>query len=136
MSEKKPLSVEQQFQSLRIDLAQMQQKITWMQTRGGFTDAKTHSMRAQRLEDRMDRLEIQMTAALDAIAFMTELLGEHLKDRHDANLDRDDDIDVASWRRIRRRLRDLAEKLGLMEKRRATTQVRQSENRLRPAVSA
>lgn len=133
--ERKNQDTAAQLMRLQSEIGAINTQIKWMQTRGGFTDAKTHSVRAQRAEDRLDKLEIQLSAALDVIAFMTELLGEHLKDRHNANLDRDDDIDVSRWRRIRQRLREMADKLGLTAKKRALHEVRRSENRLQPATA-
>jgi len=133
LADEKKTPLEQQVVKLTADLANACWQIKWMQTRGGFTDAKTHSVRATRIEERLERLEIQMQALLDVAAFNCALLEDHLRDRHDANLDRDDAIDVTNWRRMRRRLREMAEKLGLMAKRRSLTETRQSENRLRPA---
>jgi hypothetical protein len=121
--EKKNPDLFQQLNSLRSELAMANKKIQWMQTRGGFTDAKTHSMRATRIEGRLDTLEIQVAALLDVAAFNVSLLEDHLRDRHDASL-KEDAIDVASWRRMRRRLTEMAEKLGLAARKRAVSEGR------------
>jgi hypothetical protein len=130
---KKPeLALEQRVNKLTADLAGALKQIEWMRTRGGFTDAKTHSMRATRIEERIEQVELKAEALLDVAAFSTTLMEDHLRDRHDCDVDRDSAIDATHWRKTRRRLRDLAEKLGLMNKRRDITQTRQSESRLRP----
>jgi hypothetical protein len=134
--ERKNQDLAGQLVRLTAEIGAANKQIEWMQTRGGFTDAKTHSMRATRLEERIDRLELQVKALLDVAAFNTKLLEDHLRDRHNVDLDRDDAIDADNWRKIRRRLRDLADKLGLTAKKRAVTEVRQSENQLRPSRAA
>jgi hypothetical protein len=106
-----------------------------MQRMGGFADSKAHSMRATRIEDRLEKLELTSTMLTDVAAFHVTLLDDHLKDRHDADLDRDNSIDVIQFRRIRRRMREWAEKMGLIGKRTDIRQARQSENRLRASAS-
>lgn len=132
-TEKKPdQTIEHRVNRLESDLTAAKRKIEWLETRGGFTDAKTHSMRASRIEDRVAVLETKAEALLDVAAAHVALLEDHLQDRHDADLVRDNAIDVVNFRGIRRRLHALAEKLGLLGRRRDVTEARRSENRTRP----
>lgn len=133
--EKKPTALEQQVAKLTSELADAWQQIRWMQTRGGFTDAKMHSMRATRIEERLEKVELDADMLKDVAAHSSTLIEDHLKDRHDADVDRDNSIDVVHWRKIRRRMREWAEKRGLMDKRRDTASARGDENRLRPRAA-
>ncbi len=54
------LSIEQQIAKLVTELADAKRQIQWMQTLGGFTDAKSHSIRATRLEERLERVEMKV----------------------------------------------------------------------------
>ena len=108
-------------------------EIERMQKMGGFTDAKTHSVRATRLEGRTEVLEVKAEAVLDVAAHLVALLEDHLQDRHFANMAHDDAIDVINFRKIRKRLHVMAEKLGLIGKRTDLRHVREDEtNRLHP----
>jgi hypothetical protein len=127
--------VHAEIAKLRNQLADMQRTITIMQRMGGFADSKAHSMRATRIEERVEKLELTSSMLTDVAAFHVTLLDDHLKDRHDADLDRDNSIDVIQFRRIRRRMREWAEKMGLIGKRTDIRQARQSENRLRASAS-
>jgi predicted membrane chloride channel (bestrophin family) len=130
---KKPeLSIEQQIAKLATELADAKRQIQRMQTLGGFTDAKSHSIRATRIEERLERVEMKVDALLDVAAFNSTMMEDHLGDRHGIDVNRDDAIDAISWRKIRRRLREMADKLGLTNKRNDLTTSRQDENRLRP----
>lgn len=129
-------TAEQRFTKLTSDLADAWRQINRMQQCGGFTDAKTHSVRSTRIEQRLEFAETQIEALLDVSAHLVTLLEDHLRDRHDSDVDRDSAIDATSWRKIRRRLREMAEKLGLMDKNRAIKDVRRDENRLRARAQA
>lgn len=131
-----PTADQQRLAKLERDLADARWQITNMQRLGGFTDAKTHSIRATRIEERLDLLELDGEMVKDALAFSSTAWEDHLKDRHDSDLDRDSAIDATSWRRMRRRMREWAEKRGLMTKRRDLTDTRRDENRQRPIASA
>lgn len=140
--QKKPPDQKQQLATalaeisrLRQQLKDVQHAVSIMQRMGGFADSKAHSMRATRIEDRIEKLELTSTMLTDVAAFHVTLLEDHLKDRHDADLDRDNSIDVIQFRRIRRRMREWAEKMGLIGKRTDIRQARQSENRLRASAS-
>lgn len=119
---------------LRIEraISEIRSDILHMQRMGGFTDSKTHSMRATRIEGRVEILEQSIDVLLDAAAFTSAMMENHLEDRHDCDLAHDDAGDVLNWRRIRHRLRKWAEAKGLMQKKRDSNEVRQSENRVRP----
>lgn len=129
-------TIDQRIAKLEQTIVDQARQIQWMQKLGGFTDSKTHSVRAARIEDRLELLEVKAEATLDVDAHLVELLEDHLKDRHDADLTRDNAIDVVNFRRIRKRLHMMAEKLGLLGKRRDLTTSRQDENRLRPRTVA
>lgn len=120
---------------LRQQLNEACRTITIMQRMGGFADSKTLSMRATRIEERLEKLELDDEMLKDVAAFNVTLLEDHLKDRHDADLDRDNAVDVVHFRRIRRRMREWAEKRGLIGKRTDIRSARQSENRLRASAS-
>lgn len=112
--------------------------ILHMQRMGGFADAKTLGTRCTRIEERLALVELDGEMLKDVAAHTTNLIGAHLKDRHAIDVDRDEEADSKSWRHMRRRLREWAEKRGLMTRRRDVTDTRHDENRTRPrqAVSA
>lgn len=126
-------TLEQRVSKLAVELSDALHQIKWMQSRGGFTDAKTHSMRALRLEQRLEVIETKTEAILDVDADLVRLLENHLEDRHDADLVREDSTDVISLRRIKKRLGTMMERLGLAKKQRDVHEARQSESRLRPS---
>ena len=115
-------------------VADQARTIRWMQQQGGFTDAKTLGVRCTRIEKRLELLELDGEMFKDVIAEGQRFMEHHLKDRHDlaAGFDRDDSPDVIPWRRIRKRLREWAEKRGLMAARRDVVDTRNDEGRLRP----
>jgi hypothetical protein len=125
-----------QIGELRQKLADQARTITFMQRQGGFADSKALSMRATRIEERIEFLELDGEMLKDVAGLHVALLEDHLKDRHDADLDRDNAIDVINFRRIRKRLHAWAEKRGLIGKRTDLRQSRQDENRLRPALQS
>jgi len=95
-------------------------------------DSKMLGIRCHRIEQRLDMLDLDGEMLKDCLAHTNAMLGEHLRDRHDADIDRDDAPDVVPWRRIRRRMREWAEKRGLMSKRRNVSDARRDEGRVRP----
>lgn len=122
--------------SLRGQLTDMNRQITAMQRMGGFSDSKTVGVRCTRIEARVEALEIDGEMLKDVAGLHVTLLEDHLKDRHDADLDRDNAIDTISFRKIRRRMRLWAEKRGLIERRDDLGGARRDENRLRPAAAS
>lgn len=135
MADDKRPALEQEVAKLTADLANAWTQIRWMQTRGGFTDAKTHSMRSARIEERLEKVELDGEMLKDVAGIHVTLLEDHLKDRHDADLDRENSIDVISFRKIRRRMRAWAESRGLIGKRDDLGSTRRDENRLRPSAA-
>ena len=113
-------------------VADQARTIRFMQMQGGFADAKTIGVRCTRIEKRVELLELDGEMVKDVVAHQQTMFGEHLRDRHDADIDRDDAPDVIPWRRIRKRLREWAEKRGLMAARRDVVDTRNDEGRLRP----
>lgn len=103
-----------------------------MEKMGGFTDAKTLGIRCTRIEERLALVELDGEMLKDCTAHVNEMMADHLGDRHGEDIDRGDSIDVRAWRRARRRLREWAEKRGLMTRRRDVTDTRRDENRARP----
>lgn len=139
LTEKKPdQTLEHRVNKLASDLVDAQRQISWMKGLGGFTDAISHSKRAARAEERIEVLETKVEALLDVAAHNVALMEDHIGDRHDVDLNRggDDALDAVNFRRMKNRLRVLAEKLGLLNKRRDLTETRRSENRLRPQQAA
>ena len=122
-----------QIAALRKTTDDQQRTITRMQSVGGFADSKTLSVRSQRIEDRVERLEFDATMAKDVTAYSADLMSRHLGERHELDLDRDNSPDVIFLRKIRKRLREWAEDSGLMGKRRDVGETRRDENRLRSA---
>jgi hypothetical protein len=133
--DKPKLTVEQRLEALEREKASLWFQVNWMQQRGGFTDAKTLSLRCGRIEDRLEHVEGQGEALLDVAAFNVVLLEDHLQDRHDADLSHDNSIDVVNFRRIRKRLHVWAEKVGLLKKKQDLREVRTDENRIHPRAA-
>lgn len=117
---------------LEQQLRQALGQIEHMQKMGGFADAKTLGVRCTRIEERLALVELDGEMLKDVAAHTSELFEDHLGDRHGDDVDRGDSIDVRAWRKIRRRLREWAEKRGLMAKRRDLNSTRRDENRARP----
>jgi hypothetical protein len=134
MGEQKTPSDTDRIAKLEHLVAEQARTIAWMQRLGGFTDAKTIGVRCARIEKRVELLELDGEMLKDVVGLQQGLVEHHLKDRHDlaAGFDRDDSPDVIPWRRIRKRLREWAEKRGLMAARRDVSDVRKDENRARP----
>lgn len=129
---KKPQSDAERIVSLERQLRDLQQQVTQMQRVGGFADSRTIGIRCANMERRLDLLELDGEMVKDVTAHQQNLLEHHLRDRHDSDVDRDDAPDVIPWRRIRKRLREWADKRGLMTKRRDLTDARRDEGRVRP----
>lgn len=110
-------------------------QISAMQRMGGFADAKTLGTRCTRIEERLALTELDGDMLKDVAAHTSALFEDHLRDRHDSDLDRDSAIDATAWRKIRRRMREWADKRGLLTKRRDLSGARNDENRLRPSLS-
>jgi hypothetical protein len=104
--QKKPPSDQDRLAKVERDLAYAQKQIAHMQSVGGFADAKTFGIRSKRLEDRVAVLERDVTMLLDITDRHMDLIEDHLRDRHDADLERDNSIDVVNYRKIRRRVRE------------------------------
>lgn len=121
-NEKKPAepsAFQQQIDKLTRDLADAWKQIHNMQRNGGFADSKMLSARATRIEQRVESLELDGEMLRDGTSLCHELLGEHLRDRHNADLEKDDDHDVLPWRKWRRRIREWNDKRNAGSKRRA-----------------
>ena len=130
-NDKKPeLTLEQRVTKLTADLADALQQIQWMRTRGGFTDAKTHSMRSTRIEQRLELVEYDNAMLRDVITAYQEAWHDHLQDRHNSAIERDSAIDTTKWRQVRHRLKTWVEKRGLLVKRRDDT------SKLRPQAAS
>lgn len=112
------LTIEQRMTKLTSDLQMARQDIDWMKTRGGFTDAKTHSMRAARIEQRLELVELDSEMLKDVSSANLEAWQDHLQDRHDCHVERDSAIDATAWRKMRHRLKTWMQKRGLLTKRR------------------
>lgn len=135
MAKAPELTFEQQLKTLSAKIADLGVQVTHMQRMGGFTDAKTLSMRSTRLEERVEKTEAAVELLKDVSAHLTTLVADHLKTRHSVNLVEDNSTDTISFRRILRRMREFAEKTGLAKKRADLRETRQGENRLRPAIA-
>lgn len=121
-NEKKPAepsAFQQQIDKLTRDLADAWKQIHNMQRNGGFADSKMLSARATRIEQRVESLELDGEMLRDGTSLCHELLGEHLRDRHDADLEKEDSPDVLPWRKWRRRIREWNDKRNAGSKRRA-----------------
>ena len=137
MADKKPPqgSAEDQLKLVFAMLKDQQFQITQMQRMGGFADSKALSMRSTRLEDRTESLEFDVAMLKDLSGLTVVALGEHLK-RHGVDLVSDNTPDTLSFRKIMRRVREWADKNGLMKKRNDLIETRWDENRVRPAEPA
>lgn len=129
----KPVTDQQRFAKLEQDNKDLWFQVHQMQRMGGFADAKTLGQRCTRIEERLALTELDGEMLKDVAAQTSVLFEDHLRDRHDSDIDRDSAIDATAWRKIRRRLREWADKRGLMTKRRDLSGARTDENRLRPA---
>jgi hypothetical protein len=98
---------------LAADIADVQRQLTRMQQVGGFADSKTLSKRATRLEGRTEKLELQVETLLSVAGSLVTMMSDHLRDRHDSDLERDSAIDTTTWRSIRKALFDLTKKLRM-----------------------
>ena len=110
-------------------------QISTMQRVGGFADSKTLGIRCTRIEDRLERAELDGKMLKDFAGLATDWMARHLHERHGIS-ENDNQADSIFVRKIRRRLAEWAEKVGLMTKRRDLTGARNDENRLRPPVGA
>lgn len=131
MADDKP-SEHQRLAKLEQGLADANRQISHMQRMGGFADSKMLSTRSTRIEDRLEKLELDNGMLKDFTAFVTEWLAKHLLERHGI-AEHDNAPDSIFVRKIRRRLAEWCEKVGLMSKRRDVNGARNDENRLRPA---
>ncbi len=122
----------QRIAKLEQLVADQARQILHMQKMGGFADAKTIGIRCTRIEERLALVELDGEMLKDVVAHTSEMMSDHLGDRHGDDLNRGDAIDVRSWRKIRSRMRIWAEARGLMSKRRDVTSTRHDENRTRP----
>lgn len=111
VEKKTELTLEQTVIKLRADLNNARYDIDRMCKIGGFTDAKTHSMRATRLEDRVEVLERNSSMLVDVTGHLADFAVEHSRDRHDADpaMRAENGPDVVSLRRIKRRLAEWIE---------------------------
>jgi hypothetical protein len=136
--DKKGPTDQQRIAKLEQLVASQALTITRMLQMGGFADSKTLGIRCTRIEERLALTELDGDMLKDVAAQTTSMFESHLANRHQANINRLDGPDVAAWCRIRKRMREWAEKRGLMTKRRDVTDTRHDENRARPrpAVSA
>lgn len=128
-------TIEQRLDALTRELDWAKKQIRSMQNAGGFADSAMLSKRSNRIEQRLEKVEFDTEMLKDVAARSQSLLEDHLRDRHDADLNRDDAIDVRNWRWIRNRMKEWAEKRGLMDKKRDLSSARSSENRLRPQAA-
>lgn len=130
---KKPLTAEERIAKLEQQVRDQAYQILQMQRVGGFADSRTIGIRCANIEKRLDLVELDGEMVKDCLAHQVTYTEHHLRDRHDVdNIDRDDAPDVVPWRRIRHRMRQWAEKRGLMTKRRDLNDTRRDEGRVRP----
>lgn len=120
-----------EIRQLRADLQKAQATIAGMLRTGGFADSKALSIRSTRIEERVERLELDAEMLKDVAAVTVDQMAAHL-DRHQAP-ERDNTPDAIFIRKIRRRMHDWAEKRGLIGKRTDLRDSRNGENRLRPS---
>jgi hypothetical protein len=136
MAETSP-TVQQQLDKLRSRVDVADRHILHMQKVGGFTDSKAHGLRTTRIEDRVEALERDNKLLLDLVGIQMAMIEDHLQDRHGVNLVKDNDVDVVSFRKIKRRLREWAETCKLTKRGRSDIdEARRDENRLRPREAA
>lgn len=130
-------TLEQAFKEiakLRQDLADANRQIMQMQKVGGFADSKTLSLRSTRIEERVEKLETDNTMVLDFTGMVADWMARHLLERHQV-ADTSNEPDSILMRKVRRRLAEWADKVGLMGKKRDVTGARTDENRLRPQAA-
>lgn len=109
-------------------------QISTMQRMGGFADAKTLGIRCTRIEERLAATELDGSMLKDFTGLAADWMARHLHERH-AIAETDNQADSIFVRKIRRRLAEWAEKVGLMGQRRDVKSARTDENRLRPSLS-
>lgn len=129
-------TLEQAFKeiaTLRVQLAAADKQIVLMQRLGGFADSKTLSLRSSRIEERLERVELDAGMLKDFVGMAADWMTRHLIERH-LIAENDNQPDSIFVRKIRRRLAEWADKTGLTGKRRDLNGARHDENRLRPAV--
>ncbi len=129
-------SLDQRLRELEGKVRNQKMQLDWMRREGGFAPSKEISVRISRLEERVERAETDSEMHGDVAGLAVRYMEEHLKDRHGADLDRDDDPDVVNYRRLRKRLREWAEKVGLLARRRDLVSARRDENRVRHVSAA
>lgn len=130
---KLPLTTDQQrIAKLENEVRAMNLQLRQMLHTGGFADSKTLSQRSARIEERVEKLELDGTMLKDIAGMLADWLAKHLLERH-AVPEQDNSPDSIIFRKIRRRLAEWLEKRGLMDKRRDVSSARNDENRLRPA---
>ena len=140
MSKTPELSLDQQVKMLTGQVVFLRQQVEHMQKLGGFTDAKTLSIRSTRLESRMEAVEKSVNLLrhdadmlMDVSAAVVSFAADHLVDRHQARLVVDNQLDVHAVSKMKRRMRQWAEDRGLFTKRNDMRDARRSERRRRPA---
>jgi len=133
--DRKPATDHDRIVKLEQQLHEMQKTMNTMQRVGGFADSKTLSMRSTRIEERLERLEFDGKMVQDFTGLATDWMARHLHERH-AIAETDNAPDSIFVRKIRRRLAEWADKVGLMSKRRDVSDARRDENRLRPSQVA
>lgn len=121
----------QRITKLEQLVADQARQILHMQRMGGFADAKTIGVRCSRIEDRLALVELDGKMLKDVAGLSADWMVKHLADRHQVN-EHDNGTDSILFRKIRRRMAEWAEKVGLMAKRRDVTDTRHDENRTRP----
>ena len=122
-------TVDHRLDTLSRELQSAWKQIRAMQASGGFADSMMISRRSARIEARLEKVEFDGEMLKDVASRTQGLLEDHLRDRHNALLDRDDDIDVRNWRWIRNRMKVWFEKRGLLDKRQGANP--KDESRLR-----
>lgn len=127
-----PVPIAKQLAQITARLDSNDRRVRAMQDLGGFADSKTLGMRAKRIEDRLEILEADRDMLLDVNALLLGALREHLIDRHDMDMARDNDRDGINVRKALRCVGQWAEKRGLRDKQREVVSAMRDENRLRP----
>lgn len=137
MADEKP-TLDDAFKAIRALQAQLTEanrQILTMQKFGGFADSKTLGLRSTRIEERLEKVELDGVMLKDVAGLAADWLARHLFERH-AISEHDNAPDSILARKVRRRLAEWAEKVGLMGKRRDVAGARNDENRLRPQQQA
>jgi hypothetical protein len=135
MSDEKQPTADQRIAKLEQGLKDANWQIAQMQRMGGFADSKTLSMRSTRIEERLEKVELDGSMLKDFTGLVTDWMARHLHERHGIS-EHDNAPDSIFVRKVRRRLAEWAEKCGLMGKRRDVAGARNDENRLRPQQQA